>query len=262
MIDLIYTAANNARLLALCEQANWLAGFRSDKYPVASATSIQFIDVRYTSPNFARHLELVKRFRPLYAIVPDLSEQAVSREDVKRALCQAETLAPYCNTTFIVPKLSGQLELLPKDQPIGYSVPSRYGGAHYVLQELAGRQVHLLGGSPHQQLILYRYISCYATIKSVDGNMFQRMSGYGKYWYRGRWLKHPAHGQGACISYDCVARSLHNIRQAWLSLFDHSRCPCCGDGLGLNKWCVLCQDARSSIPDDPSKCYSGTIRHR
>ena len=75
MIDLIYTSGDNAHLLDLCQRANWLAGIRSDKYPSATATSIQFIDVRYTSPNFARHLELVKRFKPRYATVPDSASE-------------------------------------------------------------------------------------------------------------------------------------------------------------------------------------------
>lgn len=249
MIDLIYTSGDNAHLLDLCLRANWLAGIRSDKSPVASATRIQFIDVRYTSPNFARHLELVKRFRPRYATVPDLSERTVSREDIRRALHQAEALAPYCGAALIIPKLPGQTAILPWDTPIGYSVPSRYGGASYPLWELESRQVHLLGGSPHRQLVLYRYISCLAVVASADGNMHQHMSAYGKYWLHGRWIKHPDHGSGnASVSYDCVYRSLINIRQAWLSLFNYSRCPSCGDGLGLCWWCACCQDARRSTP--------------
>jgi hypothetical protein len=249
MIDLIYTSGDNAHFLDLCQRANWMAGIRSDKYPVTSATRIQFIDVRYKFPNFARHLELVKRFKPLYVTVPDLSERMVSREDIRRALRQAEELAPYCGTTLIVPKLSGQLALLPKEMPIGYSVPSRYGSASYPLWELEGRQVHLLGGSPHKQMNLYRYISCLAVVVSADGNMHQHMSGYGKYWRAGRWVKHPAHGSGdASVSYECIAWSLRNIRQAWLSVFKYIRCPSCGDGLGLSQWCAFCQDARRAAP--------------
>src|SRR6266700_3217400 len=109
MIDLIYTAANNTRLLALCEQANWLAGIRSDKYPSTKASPIQFVDVKYTAPNFARHLELVRQLHPRFATVPDLSTKEVSREDLSRALLQAEALAPYCKVVLIVPKRPGQI---------------------------------------------------------------------------------------------------------------------------------------------------------
>ncbi len=249
MIDLIYTAANNTHLLALCDRANWLAGIRSDKYPSTGATPIQFVDVKYTSPDFARHLALVRQLRPRYATVPDLSTHEVSREDVRRALLQAESLAPHCKRVLFVPKLPGQIALLPKDAGIGYSIPTRYGGAVYPIWELEGRHIHLLGGSPHKQLLLYSYLSCIASITSADGNMFQKMSGYGKFWRRGRWVRHPDAGSGeVCVSYECVAWSLYNIRQAWLSLFNFSRCPLCSDGLGLNWRCAFCADARSRVP--------------
>lgn len=249
MIDLIYTSANNSRFLDLCQQASWLVGIRSDKYPAASATRIQFIDVRYTRPDFDRHLELVRRFRPRYATIPDLSERVVSWEDIKRALRQAEALAPYCGAALIVPKLSCQLALLPRELPIGYSVPSRYGSASYPLWELEGRQVHLLGGSPHRQMSLYAYLSCLALVTSADGNMHQQMSGYGKYWRAGRWVRHPAAGLGdSSVSYECIAWSLRNIRQAWLSLLKFARCPLCGDGLGLSQRCSLCQSTSRSVP--------------
>lgn len=67
MIDLCYTAANNAHFYAICWRANWLPGMRSDKRPCAGATAIQFIDARYAQPDFARHLAMVRRFRPRYA---------------------------------------------------------------------------------------------------------------------------------------------------------------------------------------------------
>jgi Family of unknown function (DUF6610) len=220
MIDLIYTAADNAHLHALCQRANWLVGMRSDKHPCAGATSIQFVDVRYTAPNFARHLDMVRRYRPRYATVPDLSDREVSRADIRRALQQADALAPHCGVALLVPKLPGQIGLLPSQVAIAYSVPTHYGSAHYDLRELEGHRVHLLGGSPHRQLTLYRYISCFAEVTSVDCNMHQRMSAYGKFWQRGRWMPHPARGSGGVhVSYDCVMWSLHTIRQAWLSLF-------------------------------------------
>jgi hypothetical protein len=249
MIDLIYTAANNGRLLALCERANWLPGIRSDKHPSPKASPIHFIDVKYTAPNFVRHLALVRQLHPRFATVPDLSAQEVSREDVRRALLQAEALAPYCEAVLVVPKLPGQIAMLPKETVIGYSIPTRYGGASYPVWELEGREIHLLGGSPQQQLLLYSYLSCFATITSADGNMFQKMSGYGKFWQAGRWVRHPAAGLGeSSVSYDCVYRSLVNIRQAWLSFFQYARCPSCGDGLGLSLRCSFCQGARRSGP--------------
>lgn len=222
MIDLIYTSANNTRFLNACEQAHWLPGLRSDKYPCVTARSVQFLDVRYKLPDFPRHLELAKRFRPRYATVPDLSEQEVSGKDITRALRQAEELSPYCSIVLFVPKLPGQIALLPKHAAIGYSMPTVYGGAQYPLWEIDARLVHLLGGSPHAQIRLYRYISCFAQVGSLDGNMCQKMSGYGRYWKQGKWIYHPNRkSQDTSVSYECLALSLHNVRDAWLSYFHH-----------------------------------------
>ena len=68
----------------MTQDAHWLVGMRSDKTPCA--VPIQFIDIDYEAPNFARHLARVKQLRPRYATVPDLSEIEVSQRDIDRAL--------------------------------------------------------------------------------------------------------------------------------------------------------------------------------
>lgn len=246
MIDLIYTSGNNMQYAHLTSEARWLIGIRSDEH--AYNVPIQFVDCNYKAPDFEQHVALVRHYTPRYATVPDLSESEISQHDIARAVQQVEVLSPYCETVFIIPKLPGQIALLPPHIAIGYSVPTSYGGAHYPLWELEGRKVHLLGGSPHTQIHLYRYISCFATIVSADGNMFQLMSGFGKYWANGRWVKHPRRGEGETeVSYECITWSLRNIRRAWLKELYISLCPSCCDQLGSTWSCVFCQDARSDM---------------
>jgi len=115
---------------------------------------------------------------------------------------------------------------------------------------LQGRRIHLLGGSPHKQMEFYRYASCYATVISADGNMFQYLSGRGKYWCCGKWVRHPNAGQkprDPCVTSDCIQWSLRNIRRAWLKVVGISPCPLCFDVLGQTWSCVFCQDARTSF---------------
>lgn len=221
MIDLIYTSGNNRAYAQLSQDAGWLVGMRSDKTPCYDP--IQFVDCDYDVVDFASHLEMVKQLHPHYATVPDLSEIEVSRADVDRALRQYDQLAQYCAVPLIVPKLAAQLALLPAHVAIGFSVVSRYGGVQSlefeILPLLQGRHVHLLGGSPHKQLEMYRYISCYASVISVDGNMLQYMSGFAKYWYKGKWIKHPRKGENdSFVSQECIARSLKNIKEAWMDI--------------------------------------------
>jgi hypothetical protein len=218
MIDLIYCAGGNPRLSRLAADIGWYLGVRSGKstdgYP------IHFVDIDYQHPNFEQHLAIVGRLQPHYATVPDLSEKQVQAYDIDRAVRQAQQLSNYCEVVLLVPKLPGQIALLPERLAIGYSVPTSYGGAQYPLWELTGRRVHILGGSPHRQMEVYRYVQAIGTILSVDSNMAMKLATrHARYWDGGKWVKHPFVGRGARDLYlDCMHRSLCNIRQAWLSL--------------------------------------------
>ena len=216
MIDLIYCAGGNPRLSRIAYDAHWHLGVRSGKSP--DGYPIRFVDIDYRHPNFERHLATVGALQPHYATVPDLSEEQVSEQDITRAIQQAERLANYCAVVLIVPKLPGQIALLPDHLAIGYSVPTSYGGAQYPIWELAGRRVHLLGGNPHKQLDIYRYVQAIGTVLSVDGNMAMKLATrYAMYWDSGKWFKHPHVQQKATDLYlECMRWSLCNIRTAWL----------------------------------------------
>ena len=168
MIDLIYCAAGNPALVDIAHETGWQLGMRSDASPMKYAPL--FIDVDYKKPDFEKHLTIVARHHPKYATVPDLSETEMSEADIARAIKQAERLQPHCETVLIVPKLCGQIAMIPPDIAIGYSIPSSYGGAQYPLWELSGRRVHLLGGSPRKQMHAFLHLSAIAEGTSADGN--------------------------------------------------------------------------------------------
>ena len=212
-IDLIYCAGANPRFMQIAQEHGYLLGVRSDRN--AYGFPISFVDIEYRKPDFTTHREAVKMHRPKYATVPDLSETEVSEEDIVRALAQASQLAQYCEYPLIVPKLSGQLALIPRQYAIAYSVPTSYGGAKYGIWKLQGRRIHLLGGSPHEQMKLRRYLP--EGVKSVDGNMAQLMAvKFAKFWQAKRWQEHPEHGKGIEDLYlDCWHRSCANIHRYW-----------------------------------------------
>lgn len=215
---LIYTSGDNSKLAQITLEAGWLVGMRSDKH---AYVPISFMDVNYKKPDFNKHLEMVKEHRPRFAVVPDMSDKYVSKDDVLRALRQAEQLTPYCETALLVPKLAGQIAMIPSDFAIGYSIPSENGEAlFYPWKHLAGRRLHLLGGSPHFQMRLYKSLQGMSTIISVDGNMAQRMGWLCKYWSRkiSNWVEHPLKNtEYPDLPYECVRLSLANIRDAWLN---------------------------------------------
>lgn len=221
MIDLIYTSGDNALLTQITLDESWLVGMRSDKH---AYVPISFVDVQYKQPNFERHLAMVREMQPKYAVVPDLGDTYVDRSDVLRALHQADDLLAVSPHTIvlIVPKLSGQLPLIPSDFSIGYSLPSNNGAAQYGLWKLEGRRIHLLGGNPHYQIKLYRLYRHSVQIRSADGNMAQKVAlKFTKYWENGAWIKHPKatqekEKQVVDLPYECIRWSLRNIRQAWI----------------------------------------------
>lgn len=218
MIDLIYCAGGNPRLSQIADEEGWFIGFRSDY--AAPAHPISFIDINYKQPDFMAHLRVVARHRPKYAIVPDLSDKVIDQQDINRAIKQAELLAEYCEIPLIVPKLSGQIDLIPEMWAIGYSIPTSYGGADYLLWELAGRRVHLLGGSPKKQFQVYLHLSPIAEVISADGNYAQRQAvKFGEYWTGKKWIEHPEVKTGAKdLYFDCWRWSCQNIMKGWRKL--------------------------------------------
>lgn len=224
MIDLIYTSGNNRELAQITTEEQWMVGMRSDKHPYMP---ISFMDIRYKQPNFERHLAMIKEHQPKYAVVPDLSDDYSEKQDVLRALHQAEqitAIAPH-TTVLIVPKRSAQLQWIPSDFSLGYSIPTSNGGAKFGLWKLSGRRVHLLGGNPHYQMKLYRLHRHNVHIHSADGNMAQKAAfEFSKFWTNNRWIKHPEATQNKDeqkpdLPYECIRMSLQNIKQAWIRLY-------------------------------------------
>lgn len=210
MLDLIYCAGGNKHLMLAAQDAGWLLGVRSDR--TSYGLPMAFVDIHYKAPDWPRHVRRVATERPRYAIVPDLSETAVDLADIRRALAQADELAEHCEVPLIVPKLAGQLAHIPPRYAIAYSIPSSYGGAQFGPWKLAGRRIHLLGGSPSTQRRFYRAVRDVAEVMSVDGNMAQKCAGKLNYWSRSNvWRQLP---RGTAYL-DCWRRSLANIRLMW-----------------------------------------------
>jgi len=215
MLDMLYCSGGNEPLMKIAYDAGFLLGIRSDRR--SYGLPISFVDIEYRHPDFDAHLAVVARLKPRYATVPDLSEIEVCEQDIERAVNQAELLRSYCDHPLIVPKLSGQLAFIPPEYAIAYSVPTSYGGAKYGVWKLSGRRIHLLGGSPHMQMKLYRYLS--GEVMSADGNMAQLMATrFARYWQGGKWVSHPERHTGTKDLYlDCWRRSCVNIREAWIA---------------------------------------------
>lgn len=211
--DLIFCAGDNREFFQVADAAGFLLGIRSGRQ--SYGYKVQFVDIEYRRRNFEKHLKVVARYQPKYATVLDLSDERVSEQDIERAMKQYEQLSNYCQVPLIVPKLPGQIALLPDSVAIGYSILTRYGGARYQLGELQGRRVHLLGGSPGEQMDIYKRLAGRADVMSADGNMAMGVArDFASYW-DGKWVDHPEQGADKPLYLDCWRRSCENIRREW-----------------------------------------------
>jgi len=182
---------------------------------------LYFADQDWRRPDRGRYFALLARHRPALATVLDWEEPAQLAEVLSWA---EEAAALVALAVIVVAKVPGGVPDLPraiagKELRVGYSIPTSHGGAPLGLWELAGRTIHLLGGSPHRQLEVYSYLRGVALVRSADGNMAKKMAtGRCCYWQarrgrKGHWRALEGHdGDGPR---EALSRTLVNVRLAW-----------------------------------------------
>lgn len=210
MTLLIYCGGYGRRFAQIAVEAGFLYGCRSDMRP---HHPVAFADLRWQRPDHDRHLAFVAEHRPRLAVCPDV----LVLDALSEALRYAERLAAHAERVLLVPKAAGVMAELPREPwlVVGYSVPTRYGGADAVLlAELSGWPVHLLGGSPQAQLDLAHYLDVY----SADGNAHMGAARHGVWWSAARrgWVSRSDEiPQGPDLPYRAFERSCLEILSAW-----------------------------------------------
>lgn len=228
-IKLIFCLGGNRVYPALARAAGWHLGARlpitlyPEHYPLA------FCDQNWTayqkalkqSPERAkrhreRYFETVAHVRPVMASVLDWERP----EQLDEVLAWAETIAPHVERVMLIPKVVGGVHLLPqeiggKSVVLGYSIPTTHGGTKCGFREFDGRRLHLLGGSPRQQLLAARLLAekaPSAVLLSADGNMPHQAAGRGTYWNGRVWKNDGAH---KTTTIEALRRSLETIPAMW-----------------------------------------------
>ena len=217
--DLIYCAAGNRRFAEIAKNAGYLLGAQ---LPGTVYFPIYFADQNWKSPDKERYLQAIETHRPYMASVIDWEHP----EQINEVFAWAEDIATFVSVIMIIPKVTNETHKIPetigsKPVRLGYSVPTRHGGTQVPLWEFKRRPVHLLGGSPGQQMRISRYLN----VKSVDGNMMQKMAvKHCGVWepgakpFKNKWpsikeLDGEKWGDNA--PYEAFRRSCNNIMEAW-----------------------------------------------
>jgi hypothetical protein len=223
---IIYCAGGNKRFADIAIRNGFFYGARipRDKphYP------IYFADQDWRKPRKEDYIRLLSIYRPMIATVLDLEK----RSQVRTVIKWAEEASKYTKYIVIIPKVKGVISEIPriinkKEVILGYSVPTKYGSTPIKIQEFSGWKVHLLGGSPHRQMNLWKIMKEFCDIYSVDGNYIQLIAlRYNKFWTNGnahyaenRWLPRLDEADGKKWNidapYEAFRRSCINVINAW-----------------------------------------------
>lgn len=213
---LIYCADGNPAFARAAVEAEWLYGAR---LPATVYEEVYFADQDWKKPDLCKYAAAVRQHRPAMATVLDWERD----EQLPEVLAWGEAVAPHVERVVVIPKVPGRVCDVPsavggKAVVLGFSVPTSYGGTTCGLWEFGDRPVHLLGGSPHAQRKLARYLN----VVSLDGNMTAQQSRKGRFWSRekgpnGHWrqLKEAGDHRTEGVPLECFRRSLRAVRKMW-----------------------------------------------
>jgi ribosomal protein S18 acetylase RimI-like enzyme len=221
MPELIYCAAGNKRFAEIAIKH----GFRyGAQLPNTVYNSPYFVDQDWKNPVFDDYINALDIHRPDLATVLDWEYD----EQFSEVIRWAEAAAPFVKTIIIIPKVMGGIDRIPrtiKGKPVrlGYSVPTSYAGTQLPTWEFNGWDVHLLGGSPKEQLKLSHYMN----VASADGNYAQKMAikfnqffvGGTAHWANNRWWPKLQESKLGHIGNDAIYLAFElsciNIRALW-----------------------------------------------
>jgi GNAT superfamily N-acetyltransferase len=172
--ELVYCADGNRRFAEIAIQHGYTYGARLPARGLAFG--VEFADQEYRRPDRVAYMRELAEHKPRLATVLDLEHP----EQFEEVLSWAMEAARYVSeAVIIIPKFGGTIAALPRycdgiPVRLGYSVPTSYGGTMVDRAEFSGWGVHLLGGSPVEQIKLAGWLR----VVSADTNYDQKISAW------------------------------------------------------------------------------------
>lgn len=176
-VEVIYCAAGNKRFAEIAIDAGMHTGAQ---LPATVYYQPYFVDQNWKNPNREKYMAELAKYTPYMATVLDYDSNTTHEE----VMSWANEASQYVQVIVIIPKVWGTIDCIPhtingKPVRLGYSVPTTHGGTDVPLSEFSNRPVHLLGGSPEDQIELAKFLN----VKSIDNNYIQKMAAqYCQYW--------------------------------------------------------------------------------
>lgn len=184
-MHIVLCQGNNRRLPEIARRVGMRYGTRNDEKP--RDDDLFMLDINWKKYDWSKYLDLARQYRPYMAMVPDYEHPSQRRLLYQRI----RELKPHVTRIMVCPKFEGAIAHIPRFCIVALSVPSSYAGwLPADLGELAGRDVHLLGGGPTVQAQLIRKLQGVdVRMHSVDLNGLTRNAEMGMIFDSGRWIR-------------------------------------------------------------------------
>jgi N-acetylglutamate synthase-like GNAT family acetyltransferase len=204
---IFYCADGGASLYGvIAKDEGWRLGFQSEQ--TDPNLRVEMIDNEYRNYNHAKHLEMVRKHKPLIATALDIQRM----EDLPLILKQAREISQYCGRVIIIPKIKSWL---PNEYWLGYSIPTSHGGTQIEESWFGNRFVHLLGGSPKEQAKKAKLMN----VISLDGNYSMNVARKGKVcWQGGEGRIQDLTNERGC--YSAFKESMKRQKEYWHGIKD------------------------------------------
>lgn len=228
MTDLYFCAGDNKRFAQIAIDAGLRYGAR---LPNRVYFPIEFADQDWKNPDLSSYVEAIRTHKPKLASVLDWERD----EQLPEVLMWAEEIAPYVETIIIIPKVYGGIPSIPErigSRNIRLGIPcGPHQGKAPPLWEFGRRSVHVLGGQPHRQLELARYLNVASVDCSVTAYMARYKCAYwterkekgakSRYWAQLQEVGLGDFGKGSL--YEAFYRSCSNFIKVWTKFDTHEK---------------------------------------
>lgn len=212
----IFCAGGNRRNSEIARSIGlaWGAAQAHTVYDYPVMFDVEFVPEKQ---NWQSFLEKVELFRPLYALVTDYT----AKEEKARLNSQIQDLRDRGVLHILIcPKFDGAVLDIPGDCTPALSVPARgkfsgFWPSKSDLFSLAGRKVHLLGGSPKNQAAKIRELyELGVYVSSLDNNSAIAAAAYSTCFLdTGKWYRQSKRRWEFGDRFTTLVKSLVNIKK-------------------------------------------------
>lgn len=186
----------------ICREVYATYGTRHDHRPYIQP---YFVDINWEKYDWLEYLIKVRSWKPVFAMVPDFTDIS-HRSFLYQAIRDLRDAGVL--HIGVCPKFDGAIQYIPSWCRVCVSIPTRYAGFLPDSEELKGRKIHLLGGSPAKQF-LYLTQNPDLNVVSVDANAHTKAASFGAVYKFGETMQR--HGNYNMRYYDAIKFSTEQI---------------------------------------------------